>query len=359
MKRGVSIKKRGDTSHMLLHIKELIESTQASHTHLALQLIEGGGVASAFLGHLLALSKWYPDPSVRTQAKELFYQFASRELVTYVNKRWSKQYSDEFDEVKISQQFEELSAFTEIEVEDLAWMSLKLRRKGGKYCLEHQTVATEVILKEIKSGTSLFLCNYGLKALPREIGILKDLTVLNISGNHFSTLPNELFQLTQLEKIYFTRTPISAKSIKKLEKAFPKVFAEKYYYQAYDFKHEEAYLKAFMMYQRAALLDPDFAETWHQAGLCLLKLNRTQAAEVFLEQGSKTYQAILKKDPQNAYYWYSLAILAAQQQNTATLLTCLKNAIQFNPHYQSLAKEEEELVPYHHLTAFQQLIFKK
>ncbi len=359
MKRGVLTKNQGDSSHMFTHIKELIESTQASHTHLALQLIEGGAVANAFLGHLLALSKWYPDPSVRIQAKELFYQSASKNLIGYVNKRWSKQYSDEFDEVKISQQFEDLSSFTELEVEDLAWMSLKLRRKGGKYCLEHQTAATEAILKEIKSGTSLFLCNYGLQLLPSEIGVFKDLTVLNISGNHFSTLPSELYQLTQLEKIYFTRTPITAESIKKLEKAFPKVFAEKYYYQAFDFRHEEAYLKAFMMYQKATMLDAGFAEAWHQAGICLLKLDRIQDAQIVFEQASKTYRAILNKTPQNAYYWYSLAIVSAQQKDTASLLDSLRKAIQWNIHYKTIATEEEEFIPYRHLPAFQMVLEEK
>ncbi len=346
MKKDHTTKNRGDTSPMLQNIKDLIESTQASHTILALQLIEGGGVAHDFLAHLLALSKWYPSPDIRVQAKELFYQSASRPLIEYLHKRWCKQYNEEFNEVKISHQFEDLEVFQEIDISDLAWMSLKLRRKGGKYCLEHKTAPNHLILREIKSGTSLFLCNYELDSLPQEVSQLDDLTVLNISGNRFTVLPHEINQLKKLEKIYFARTPISSTTIRQLEKYFPKVFAEKYYYQANDLKQESAYLKAYIMYQRAAKLDPLFAESWHQAGLSLLALKRSDSATLFFEKAQQAYHKLLKHSPNNAYYWFALATLLARTTQTAAMIHSLQKAIRLNSHYKSVALEEDEFQNY-------------
>ncbi|GAB4408495.1 MAG: hypothetical protein OHK0053_35210 [Microscillaceae bacterium] len=331
---------------MIQNLKDLIESLQASNIRLALHLIEGGGVGFMLLGHLLALKNWYPDGDIQKKSAHLFYAHASGKLGRFIAETWSKEYYGEFNEVKVSEQLDRLRGFTEINLGELAWMSLKLRQRGGKFCLENKVGSNEQILREIKSGSSLFLSNFELNALPQEVGLFTDLTVLNISGNHFRVLPEEIGRLRKLEKIYFVRTPLLPSVIRWLENTFPRIFAEKYYYEANDLKSEEQYLKAYLLFVKSQKMNESAPESWHQAAKCLWAAQRYEAAHAHYLRAHQAYEKVLRQKPHQAYYWFAKASILARWQQKKASQAAYRQAVLLNPHYRQHFKEEEDFQAY-------------
>jgi tetratricopeptide (TPR) repeat protein len=338
---------------MVQNLQSLLESNKPENLELAFQLLESGGVPPRLFSHLLAIKLWHRIRTIRHKAHKLVQKLASEPLLKYL-KNNSLVY--EHQESKITLQFRQLNQYAEVSPATLAWMSLKLRKKGGKYCLEEQTTSTESILRELIAGTELYLANYELKNLPREIGLFTDLTVLNISGNAFSQVPEEIAQLTKLEALYYARTPLTSQTIRQLETYFPKLFALKYFNQAMDGQNDEKYPSAIKLFLQVLKLDPNFAEAWHQLARCYLFDNQLIKFNKTLKKAITMYETHLQTQAQNAQVWYHKACAHALLRNDQQALEDLAQAIHFDSSYKTLARHEEDLSKLINVAEFKQLV---
>jgi tetratricopeptide (TPR) repeat protein len=326
---------------MVQNLQNLLESNKTANLELAFQLMESGGLPPQLFSHLLAIKLWHRIRLIRHKAHKLVLKLASEPLLKYL-KNNSLVY--EHQESKITLQFRQLNQYAEVRPATLAWMSLKLRKKGGKFCLEEQTNSAEAVLRELSNGTELYLANFELKNLPPEIGLLSDLTVLNISGNAFSQVPAEIAQLTKLETLYYARTPLSSQTIKQLEAYFPKLFASKYFHQATDLQSDEKYPAAIKLFLQVIKLDEDFAEAWHQLAKCYLFDNQLIKFNKTLKKAITLYETRLQSQAQIAANWYSKACAHALLRNDQQALEDLAQAISLDFGYKTVARHEEDLI---------------
>jgi tetratricopeptide (TPR) repeat protein len=338
---------------MVQNLQNLLESNKPANLELAFQLLESGGVPPRLFSHLLAIKLWHRVRTIRHKAHKLAQKLASEPLLKYL-KNNSLVY--EHQESKITLQFRQLNQYAEVSPATLAWMSLKLRKKGGKFCLEEQTRPAESILREIIAGTELYLANYELKSLPQEIGLFTELTVLNISGNAFNQVPEEIAQLTKLEALYYARTPLSSQTIKKLETYFPKLFAQKYFNQASDLQSDEKYPLAIKLFLQVLKIDENFAQAWHQLAKCYLFDNQLIKFNKTLKKAIAIYEIRLQDQAQNAEVWYGKACAHALLRNDQQALEDLAQAISFDMSYKALARNEDDLSKLINKPEFKQLV---
>ncbi|MCU0445425.1 MAG: hypothetical protein MUE85_10940 [Microscillaceae bacterium] len=338
---------------MVQNLQNLLESNKSANIELAFQLLESGGVPPQLLSHLLAIKLWHRIRTIRHKAHKLVQKLISEPLLKYL-KNNSLVY--EHQETKIALQFRQLNQYAEISPATLAWMSLKLRKKGGKFCLEEQTDSAENILRELIAGTELYLANFELQNLPPEVGLFTDLTTLNISGNAFSQVPAEIAQLTKLEALYYARTPLSPQTIGQLETYFPKLFAHKYFNQASDLQSDEKYPAAIKLFLQAIQLDANFVEAWHQLAKCYLLDNQLIKFNQTLKKAIALYEIRLQTSPQSAFDWYGKACAHALVRNDKQALADLSQAIQLNFSLKTLARGEEDFAKLLNEPEFRQLV---
>ncbi len=363
MKKGSQeeryLSKRGNHANiqtMVEHLKDLFESKQNPNIILALQLLEGGGVPKGLITYLFALKEWHGDQQISQKAKILFEKSASISLRRFLRTKWKKEYKQEYNEVKVSEFLSEITHHPEIDKRVLGLFCLYLCTKGGKFCLEEQLAPNEYILGELIRGNELYLANYELEALPHEIGHFPFLKVLNISGNHFCELPAEIYQLPHLESLYFVRTPLSARTLRALERAFPLIFSSKYYYEACDLKSEEEMFKASLLFLKSLYLNADFAEAWYQLGTTSSSIGRNFLATRALLEAEKQYQVRLTQNPSKASDWFGRACVQAFRQQRLKAYEYLEKSIQINPSYRTQAAVEEVFASWIEEEDFQKLL---
>jgi len=343
---------------MIIKLQQLLESAEIDNIMLAFKLMEGGGVPQKLMTHLLAISEWHQEELVRKAADKLIRKNDTDELKKLFKKYWKTAYNNEPNETKIAQYLNDLSQIETIDINGLANLKLRLTRKGGKFCLENNTAPYEDILKVLVENNRLYLNNFQLDFLPKEIGKFINLISLNISDNCFNQLPEEIANLTSLEGFYYERTPLESEEIKKLEKIFPKIFAEDYYYKGCDLRNDNKYEEAAKLFEKSVSLVPDFAESWHALGSVLLldqNPNRQKTLEA-LKTAQKYYQKRLNKAKQEPYHWFCSACIYALLEQEDSALEYLKNAIDLNQGYKQKAIYEEDFDSFKSDPRFKEII---
>lgn len=345
-----------NTQDMVRGIQQLLESTNDHNIKLALQIMEGGGVPSEFQTHLFAIRTWHADYEVQAKANTLFKKIASPEVKRFVDRNWKKEYLYEFNEVKIAKYLEILSSHPKLDKRVLGLLCLRLTKKGGKFCLEQQLASNEFILSQLVFGKELYLANFELKQLPREIGLFREVRILNISGNRFQDIPVEISQLSNLESLYYTRTPLAPQAIRFLEKSFPKIFALKYYNEASDLSSDEQYLKAALLLKKATELLPDFAEAWLKMGSSYIFADRKVQAEFALHQVLDRLDQRLIQNPSSACDWFLKSCVYVLLDKKIKAFNALAHCIQLNSNYKLQAGREELYEAYHNDQEFKKII---
>lgn len=328
------------------NICKLLETGKSEEIRLAFQLMNTGGVPEDLLSYILVLKIWHPTKWIRKQAQALFNKFAPKELKIAFEKVWQKDFKFEKNESKIETYLLQLKEIAHFNINAFANYKLKITKKGAKFCLENQTASYDYILSCLIENNSLYLENFELSFLPSEIGNFPFLLTLNISGNHFDSIPDEIQNLTLLEELYFNRTPLNTVNIQKLEKFFPHIFAQKYFDEGNDFKLERQYLKAIKKFSAAVQFLPDFAEAWQQLGASQKKINVDTESNQALEKALELYQLRINQNQLPAYNYYKIATIQALIEDVPSMILALQQSFQLNIRYRDKVHFEEEFSPF-------------
>jgi tetratricopeptide (TPR) repeat protein len=342
-----------ETRQIIQNLKNLLESNESANLKLAFQIMEAGGAPSILLTHLLAIKFWHRDNLIRQEAQKLLNRFATESLLQFVRQTWRQSFREEHQEVKINEQLLLLSQNPQIDAATLGLMSLKLRKRGGKFCLEQKVAPYLLVLGELVQHRELNLTHYELTFLPKEIGQFPDLLTLNISGNLFKNVPRELTNLVNLEQLYYYRTPLTKSAIRFLEKTFPKIFARKYYEQATELKSESQYLKAIKLYNKALKLDTAYEMAYLGLGASYIQVQQANKAQVVLKKALELLTKELNEFPKIAENWYLRACAYALLGEKEPFLADLKTAVALNPNLKLEAGIEEDFS-----TFFEDELFK-
>lgn len=279
-------KLKGNQKNLSLKkIKQLFESPQDSDVKLAFSILKGGVIPKPILTHLLAISFFHDNEQIRRRAKRFFKKQALSETYDFVKGKWRYNYRYSYSESQISKFIEALSKQKEINQKEFANLMLRFIHRGGKYCLENETAPAEIILTQLCRQDRLSLAYFGLNFLPIAIGKLHHLTSLHIGGNDFEDIPDEIQNLKRLTQLYYHQTPLSEQSIEKLQKFFPKIFAQKYLDKAIVLSSNELQKsEALNFINKSIDLYPEEIESWQVKAKILESLKNYRDAIQCLEQ---------------------------------------------------------------------------
>ena len=308
-----------DDKEAIEKVKQFIESGQKENIRLAIKLIEGAEVAQELLTHLFAVTRCYPDEEeIRAPAMALCMKVPGFPKF-YLGNRFFLYSSTE--EMVIS-----CKEYLAIDAHLLAKLIYLHTGELATYCLEHRLLpAREIIAQTMDYPTILSFANMNLSYLPPEVGLFTNVTFLNIEGNTFSNIPDEIQNLAQLNMIEFGDTPLSDKAIKKLAVFFPVIMANYYDSLASNASFDEDILKDYnlaLKYQEKAIsLDPSLSSYWQTKAKLLRKLGRYEEALEAINTGLKTCEKYQKTDAQyrlaSLYTTQGIIYLYLQQYNVS------------------------------------------
>lgn len=162
------------------------------------------------------------------------------------------------------------------------------------YCFEHNLLPVqEILVNMMRDPKLLCLRNMNLSYLPPEVGLFTDITVLDIEGNNFSDIPDEIQNLVNLKFLPFRGTPLNDKALKKLEIFFPVIMARHYGSMALVASSEESfrdYDAALSYLEKATSLDPSSSSYWNNKAYMLQKLSRYEEALESINTGLEAYK---------------------------------------------------------------------
>ncbi|EAY25859.1 tetratricopeptide repeat protein [Microscilla marina] len=369
-------------------IKQLIESGQKENVELALSLIKGGGMVPALVTHLCAVLLIYHDDATIKDATTALHKLplAFRYYGGLV-------YNDD----TINRILAIAEDHPDIDAPLLVTLMFEQTGKLAAYCLENKLLpAQQVLSQRMKGGGFLDLYHMNLSALPPEIGLFPEIQHLNIEGNRFSQLPDELQNLTQLKNIYFEDTPLGKEAIKQLEAFFPQVMAEHYCQKGskviYTSNHLwNDYEEALQYITKATILVPHNAYYLTQKAGVLRKMKQYQTSIEILEQALALYEVeslsgkykkeVIYNDLGIAYIrlgkyakahqaynqalqiapnydsaWYNRACVYALEQHKTNMLSCLTKAICLRSTFKIEARQDFDFSNFRQDPDFKKLV---
>jgi tetratricopeptide (TPR) repeat protein len=288
-----------EVKEMLLKIQGMLESGEDSNIELAFQILVGGGVALSLLPQLLGLALLHLQPAIRKKARQFFRKIASPELYKATLPYFNRHDYYYLKEAEIYEILTKLTAFAEIDKKRFANFVLKLTRKGGKFCLEHQTAPVEEILSRVADGDYLSLEDFELQVLPPEIGQLTHLATLNLHNNPLQRIPDELANLKNLQHIYFNTEKQSPQVIEKLERLFPQLVAKHYTESAWSWINQQETQKALDLMEKALRLNPDSAAIWDGKAWILSSMQKYQESVLCIDKAIQNANSPVER----ALYW--------------------------------------------------------
>ncbi len=358
MKRLNKTSSISDQQETLAKIRQLLESVDAEQLRLALHLLEGSKAPGELLSYLIGLSFWHIQDTIREQAYRILKRSASYDLMRHVQNTWTPDFLWEFNEVKVAHFLRAFTKHPAINRNVLAMSCLKYGGKGGKFCLENKVADPMRILELIIQDKELYLANYALMELPAEVGYFPELHILNISGNHFESLPKEIYFLKNLQGLYFNRTPLNAQAIQELETHYPLMFAKKYTYEGHDYRREQAFLKAYILYSKALHLWPQMEEAQVYSNMTRVQSGRSQTVKQHVLHLLKKLDQELVQNPLYAQAWYYRACLLCLLGDAKACIKSLKHAITLNKLITIKAHEDEIFEIYREIPEFRKLLWQ-
>ncbi len=201
-------------------IAELLSSEDSGNVALAIEMMKSGGVPSGVFEELfLAYQRTALDDKVRTAAKKLFFAHAPLELRTAVEKN-----------LRGTSIFFSGGTKTKARIKTLVKES-KGTLDGTKLailvgCLKY--VFDEVkdpkvhlaCLEKRRNGAELSLIKKELSRLPNALAQVEGVTKLDLSANHFATIPDVVFELGDLGSLDVSSNPFEElpRALAKLQK---------------------------------------------------------------------------------------------------------------------------------------------
>jgi len=310
------LKNQGKQTKIYLDkIKKLLASEVDENVLLAFQLLETGGVPPELLTYLYAIGITYSNYRIADAAIEIFEQNAPIDLLEFTQHQWVLTHPLISGENAISTFLEATRKIIHFDTPLLANLMLKFGSVGGAYCLSNKTASTFDILQQIYSKKWLSLENFGLEALPDEVGLFTDTEYLYINGNQFTDIPDALQALSNVEQINFSDTPLSDTAIQKLEKFFPKAMGKHYANVGRNAFHEKNYSLASKQMLKAIELDNTQANYWNTQGVILGRLKKREEAIRFFDQA-------LVLNPQDSLSYsnkaHALHLLGREEESLTT-----------------------------------------
>lgn len=379
----------GQDEEAIAQIKKLIESGQKENVALALQLIKGGGMVTALVTHLCAILLIYHDDTDIKEATIALYKFPLAFRFFYGGVVYNDDIVNRIPAIA--------DDHPDIDTSLLAILLFEQTGKLAAYCLENQLLPVEHIIAKKLTGNYLSLSRMNLSFLPPEVGLFTQIEHLNIVGNQFSSIPDELKNLTKLTHIYIDDTPLDAQAIAKLELFFPKAMAE-YYAQKSNTIMNTAdrvwneYERALQYIEKALSLAPNTHNYYLEKGLILrtrrdhkqaievleqaLALSKAVGANPALEQkiyndqgisyirlgkythAHQVYHQALQLNPQYGTAWYNQACAYALEQNKEQTLHCLQQAIHLRGSFKTEAKRDSDFQSFYQDPDFIALVGK-
>ncbi len=296
----------------LSKIITLLGSVEEKNTYLAFQLMSGLQEENQSLNSLcLGLVCFHPSPAIRKEA----LHFLEKQSTASSFRNWlhNQQKNLPKDENSTATFLSRAAQKPFIELPYLALALLRHRQLGVKYCLEHQLLPAQEVLSILSKGDWLSLENKQLTFLPPEIGLFTQLRSLNISGNSFTSLPEEIANLKNLDNLYFHQTPLSRYSLKQLQTIFPHIFSEKLYMQSIGFFEERNYHEALKSIDKALKLNPEAANNWNAKGLIFQKTD-------FTTESIKCFEKAIYLNPQDAQLYANITLSLLKDEKYAIAL---------------------------------------
>jgi tetratricopeptide (TPR) repeat protein len=285
--------------------------------------MKGGGVPAQFFTHLALIYIWHDEVSLQNEALLILEKFADGKLYNYVCEFGNMSYQ-KFADKPVTEILNTLSTNLDLDVNDLGNFTFYLTGLGAVFCLENKTAAPQKILRKLLINNKLSLNDFGLQELPPEIGELQELESLDISYNHFTTLPPTIAKLKNLKFLSYNNTPLSKSTKDKLPHWLPKVFAQKRYDAGLRAYYDQKYETAIKHFDKALRISPDFASAWNWKGYCLKFLNNYPLSRVCFEES-------IKYDDGDAFAWANLVEALCNLKEYEQTLAICEQALQLLP----------------------------
>ncbi|WP_035726784.1 tetratricopeptide repeat protein [Eisenibacter elegans] len=243
-------------------ISALLQSRQDGDILLALQLLQNNAAAGHFLTELWALSLLFPSKKIRQVAYRVFRQAGNVALLAWAQARRQgiqRPLPKPTSEAQAYHMITKWSNNASLDRAVFARMCLQITGGGGSYCLIHRVLSAEKVLTHLLNThpQHLSLAYFGLYELPKEVGLFPELVSLDLRGNHFTEIPDEITLLSKLRYLYYDDTPLSITALRKLRESFPALFAGKHYMAALELFRQKSYGKAFREIDRCLRIDSD------------------------------------------------------------------------------------------------------
>ncbi len=263
----------------------LLLSGEVANQKIALKLLAGGGVPAQFWSYLVGLHYISSDSKYKLkkqieqlmqanqlgQLAEILAEF-SADKGSYVNGYDNE--AEAFEGFLYEHHHRIFSEFSFLDKNTVAKTFLVLEKTALRFCLVHDAMPPKEALWHFIDQNSLNLSYQSLDYLPKEIGDFTNLEELDISENNLTDLPEGLANLKNLQRIYYYGNEFPSEVIERLEKTFPKIFADEYNNkagQAYSRKNYEA---ANQNIDKALELYPQEANFWVTKGAILANLKQ-------------------------------------------------------------------------------------
>ncbi len=131
---------------------------------------------------------------------------------------------------------------------------------------------------------------------------------------------------------------------------------QKYYQQGKDYWDAQDYQAAADAFKESTKFKKEEAEAWHQAGLCLLKLERHAEGGMYLRRALIEYQKRIEQGLDKSYNLYQEAKLQAIFQDKEACMATLSKSIELHPEQAELVQQEEEFAAYQEDTDFLEMM---
>ncbi len=189
------------------HIRQLLLSHNESDQWIVTELFEGGGFVEELLVETMVVAKLSKDQKLRRQLAQYITRYASPALYKVFTTRqsWNIQSERKLSRVirKATQHFNPARKRVDVWLQ-IAQSMYAYRGVGLQYLWHRlrQPTAVLALLREQVQGRMLDLSGKDFSFLPKAVGQLTSLEVLNLRSNpELSRLPAELGQLTQLHTL--------------------------------------------------------------------------------------------------------------------------------------------------------------